>query len=38
MVRIKLAHIGGGSRRAPGTMASVVHQGFPIDCGTEGLQ
>jgi 6-phospho-beta-glucosidase len=27
MARIKLAYIGGGSTRAPGTMASFVHQG-----------
>ncbi|HJR80029.1 MAG TPA: hypothetical protein VJ821_08150, partial [Anaerolineales bacterium] len=27
MARIKLAYIGGGSTRAPGTMASFIHQG-----------
>ena len=27
MARIKLAYIGGGSTRAPGTMASLIHQG-----------
>lgn len=27
MARIKLAYIGGGSTRAPGTMASIIHQG-----------
>ncbi len=27
MARIKLAYVGGGSTRAPGTMASFVHQG-----------
>ncbi|HEX6034257.1 MAG TPA: hypothetical protein VFY83_07465 [Anaerolineales bacterium] len=27
MARIKLAYIGGGSTRAPGTMASMIHQG-----------
>ena len=31
MAQIKLAYIGGGSTRAPGTMASLIHQGqnFP---------
>src|ERR687891_106528 len=27
MAHIKLAYIGGGSTRAPGTMASFIHQG-----------
>lgn len=27
MARIKIAYIGGGSTRAPGTMASLIHQG-----------
>src|SRR5262245_34034869 len=27
MARIKLAYIGGGSTRAPGTMASIIEQG-----------
>jgi 6-phospho-beta-glucosidase len=27
MARIKLAYIGGGSTRAPGTVASIIHQG-----------
>ena len=27
MARIKLAYIGGGSTRGPGTMASLIHQG-----------
>jgi len=27
VARIKLAYIGGGSTRAPGTMASLIHQG-----------
>jgi 6-phospho-beta-glucosidase len=27
MARIKMAYIGGGSTRAPGTMASIIHQG-----------
>lgn len=27
MARIKLAYVGGGSTRAPGTMASLIHQG-----------
>jgi len=27
MARIKIAYIGGGSTRAPGTMASIIHQG-----------
>ncbi|MDQ5823119.1 MAG: glycoside hydrolase [Chloroflexota bacterium] len=31
MARIKLAYIGGGSTRAPGTMASFVHQGENFD-------
>jgi 6-phospho-beta-glucosidase len=31
MARIKLAYIGGGSTRAPGTMASFVHQGRNFD-------
>ena len=31
MARIKLAYIGGGSTRAPGTMASFVHQGHNFD-------
>ena len=31
MARIKLAYIGGGSTRAPGTMASFVHQGQNFD-------
>lgn len=31
MARIKLAYIGGGSTRAPGTMASFVHQGGNFD-------
>ena len=31
MARIKLAYIGGGSTRAPGTMASFVHQGANFD-------
>lgn len=26
MARIKIAYIGGGSMRAPGTMASLIHQ------------
>jgi 6-phospho-beta-glucosidase len=31
MARIKLAYIGGGSTRAPGTMASFVEQGYNFD-------
>ena len=31
MARIKLAYIGGGSTRAPGTMASFAHQGENFD-------
>ncbi len=31
MARIKLAYVGGGSTRAPGTMASFVHQGANFD-------
>ncbi|MEJ7839223.1 MAG: hypothetical protein WKF81_10420, partial [Thermomicrobiales bacterium] len=31
MARIKLAYIGGGSTRAPGTMASIIHQGVNFD-------
>ena len=31
MARIKLAYIGGGSTRAPGTMASFAHQGDNFD-------
>ncbi len=31
MARIKLAYIGGGSTRAPGTMASFAHQGQNFD-------
>lgn len=31
MARIKMAYIGGGSTRAPGTMASFVHQGENFD-------
>jgi 6-phospho-beta-glucosidase len=31
MARIKLAYIGGGSTRAPGTMASFIHQGENFD-------
>lgn len=31
MARIKLAYIGGGSTRAPGTVASFVHQGENFD-------
>ncbi len=31
MARIKLAYIGGGSTRAPGTMASLAHQGENFD-------
>jgi len=27
VARIKLAYIGGGSTRAPGTMASLIYQG-----------
>src|SRR5690606_18262816 len=27
MARIKVAYIGGGSSRAPGTLASIIHQG-----------
>ncbi len=31
MARIKMAYIGGGSTRAPGTMASLIHQGANFD-------
>jgi 6-phospho-beta-glucosidase len=31
LARIKLAYIGGGSTRAPGTMASLIHQGENFD-------
>src|ERR1700754_2515731 len=31
MARIKLAYLGGGSSRAPGTMASFVHHGSEFD-------
>src|SRR5205823_2308978 len=31
MARIKLAYIGGGSTRAPGTMASFIEQGHNFD-------
>ena len=31
MARIKLAYIGGGSTRAPGTMASFIDQGENFD-------
>ena len=31
MARIKLAYIGGGSTRGPGTMASLLHQGANFD-------
>ena len=31
MARIKLAYLGGGSSRAPGTMASFVHHGAEFD-------
>lgn len=31
MARIKLAYLGGGSTRAPGTMASFMHQGTRFD-------
>ncbi|MCW2858998.1 MAG: glycoside hydrolase [Actinoallomurus sp.] len=31
MARIKLAYLGGGSSRAPGTMASFVHHGEEFD-------
>ncbi|MBX3062713.1 MAG: glycoside hydrolase [Anaerolineae bacterium] len=33
MARIKVAYIGGGSTRAPGTMASFIHQGENFDGG-----
>ncbi|MGI8405961.1 MAG: glycoside hydrolase, partial [Thermomicrobiales bacterium] len=31
MARIKLAYIGGGSTRAPGTMSSLIDQGANFD-------
>jgi 6-phospho-beta-glucosidase len=31
VARIKLAYIGGGSTRAPGTMASLIHQGLNFE-------
>ena len=31
MAKIKLAYIGGGSTRGPGTMASFIHQGKNFD-------
>jgi len=31
MARVKIAYLGGGSSRAPGTMASFIHHGAEFD-------